>query len=81
MNPEKNRHDPLRANYHVFTQALEGLLESNLGQYALVGEERIDIFPSAEDALLKGAGTYPPGEFIVQEIIPQTPVPSTFAAV
>ena len=80
MNTEITNHDVIQANYALFKQHLDSLMESNPGEFALVGNHQVEVFGCVEDALAKGEQAFPPGEFLVQEIAPQTPVAATFGA-
>ena len=65
----------LDGNYNFFLTQLPSLLDEHRGEYALVGNEvDVEIYPSVVDALLAGEKKYEPGCFVVQEIVPQTPL-------
>ena len=78
MTTESTCHDALMHNYGVFERELPTLLDQHRGEYALVGNEEISVFPNAQEALAAGGGKFQPGEFVVQEIVPQIPAISTF---
>lgn len=69
MEEEKKKEEEAKNNYEAFAKLLPQLLQTNLGQFALMkNKELIGLFPSATEAMREGMTKFEDKIFSIQEI-------------